>query len=151
MDKKSKFGNITLKVDIAKAFDTIKWEFILKVLNRFGLCPNFCNWIHNILDSNLISINFNGESHGYFKFSREVRQGDPPSPILFCLAEEVLSRLISAAVSNGNIFLINASRNNHVPFHIMYAEDILIFYYAKTSNVKNLRDVFRHTLQPPVK
>lgn len=50
----------------------------------------------------------------------------------------MLSRLISVMVSNGNISLISASRNNHVPSHIMYTNDILIFCSAKTSNVNNL-------------
>lgn len=85
------------------------------VLNRFGFYPTLCDWIHEILDSDFLSINFNGASHGYFKCSMGVWQGDMISPILFCQTEEELSRLIFVAVSNGNISLINASRNIHVP------------------------------------
>jgi len=38
-------GNLAMKIDIAKAFDTIEWEFILWVLKAFGFNERFCHWI----------------------------------------------------------------------------------------------------------
>jgi hypothetical protein len=38
-------GNLALKIDVTKAFDTIEWSFLLKVLKSFGFCNTFCNWI----------------------------------------------------------------------------------------------------------
>ena len=43
LDKKSFGGNLAFKVDIAKAFDTIEWPFLLKVLGAFGFNEKFCN------------------------------------------------------------------------------------------------------------
>jgi hypothetical protein len=66
LHKNSVVGNLALKVDIAKAFDTLNWDFLLKVLNCFGFCQIFCNWIHSILHSAKLSIAINGNQHGFF-------------------------------------------------------------------------------------
>jgi hypothetical protein len=49
LHKKTFGGNLALKIDIAKAFDTLDWSFLLKVVKCFGLCEKFCSWIHTIL------------------------------------------------------------------------------------------------------
>jgi len=42
-------GNISFKVDIAKAFDTVEWSFLRKVMKQFGFNDKFCSWINAIL------------------------------------------------------------------------------------------------------
>lgn len=49
LNRKCYGGNVALKIDIAKVFDTFNWKFLLQILKRFGLCSKFCNWIHNML------------------------------------------------------------------------------------------------------
>jgi len=46
LHKKTFGGNLAMKVDIAKAFDTLDWNFLLKVLKRFGFNETFCHRIH---------------------------------------------------------------------------------------------------------
>jgi len=92
LHKKSFGGNLAIKIDIAKAFDTIDWSFLIDVLQAFGFNNTFCHWIQIILHSAKLSISINGQYEGYFACTRGVRQGDSLSPLLFCLAEEVLSR-----------------------------------------------------------
>ncbi|PNX71332.1 ribonuclease H [Trifolium pratense] len=123
LHNKSYGGNLALKIDIAKAFDTLDWSFLLKVLKTFGFNEVFCYWIHLILKSAFLSVSFNGKSHGYFKCTRGVRQGDPLSPLLFCLAEDVLSRSTSNLVTEGIINLIKGTRNVNVPSHTFYANE----------------------------
>lgn len=73
LGKKNKYMNITLKVDIYKDFDIIRWEFIINVIKCFGFCPLFYEWIQTILSSEFLSISYNGQSYGYFNCNRGVR------------------------------------------------------------------------------
>jgi len=45
LHKKTFGGNLALKIDISKAFDTLDWNFLIKFLKTFGFCDKFCNWI----------------------------------------------------------------------------------------------------------
>ena len=58
---------ILLLLDFRKAFDTIEWNFIQQTLSLFNFGPWLKQWINII----------------FFKVSRGVRQGCPPSPYLF--------------------------------------------------------------------
>lgn len=140
--KKTFGGNLALKIDISKAFDTLNWNFLLKVLQSFGFNSTFCNWISSILHSAKMSVSINGTQKGYFSCNRGVRQGDPLSPILFCLAEKVLSRSIKLLVDQGKLDLIGAARGSCIPSHCFYADDLMVFCKRKISNLEALKQVF---------
>ncbi|XP_019465329.1 PREDICTED: uncharacterized protein LOC109363519 [Lupinus angustifolius] len=126
MDHKVYGGNLAIKLDVKKAFDTIDWKFLLDTLGAFGFHTTFINWIRVILNSTKLSISVNGQAVGFFSCKRGVRQGDPLSPLLFCLAEDVLSRGITKLYEQGIISSISGPRIN-TPTHVLYADDILIF------------------------
>jgi hypothetical protein len=148
LHNKSFGGNVALKIDITKAFDSLEWSFLLKVLKLFGFNAVFCNWINVILQSAFLSVSINGKSHGYFNCSRGVRQGDPLSPLLFCLAEDVLSRSISRLVSQGKLNLIKGTRNVYHPSHSFYADDLMIFCKGNIAGLRALKDLFnRYALE----
>jgi len=65
-------GNIALKVDIAKAFDTLDWNFLMMVLSNFGFSTIFVNWILIIINSARLSILVNGKAVGFFSCTRGV-------------------------------------------------------------------------------
>lgn len=41
LDKKCFGGNMAIKVDFNKAFETLNWDFFLQVLKNFGFCAKF--------------------------------------------------------------------------------------------------------------
>jgi len=71
-----------------------------------------------------------------------VRQGDPLSPLLFCLAEEVLSRGINKLVQEGKVGLIKSYRNHFIPSHTLYVDDVMIFCKGKMSCIQALKQIF---------
>jgi len=77
----------------------------------------------------------NGKAVGFFSCSRGVRQGDPLSPLLFCIAEEVLSRALSMATAAGRITPMTYCRGVSFPTHILYADDVMIFCTGTKSNI----------------
>jgi hypothetical protein len=135
-------GNLALKIDITKTFETLEWPFLMMVLRSFGFCDKFFNWIETILKSATLSISINVKMHGYFNCTRDVRQGDPLSSLLFCIAEEVLSRNISKLVADGQMFPFKGTRNVSVPSHCLYADDVLVFYNGRQSNLITLKQLF---------
>nr|GEX40628.1 RNA-directed DNA polymerase, eukaryota, reverse transcriptase zinc-binding domain protein [Tanacetum cinerariifolium] len=70
----------TFKIDIMKAYDTVNWVFLEKILEGFGFSGKFIIWIMTCVKFAAFLICVNGESFGYFKGVRGLRHGDPMSP-----------------------------------------------------------------------
>ena len=98
---------IILLLDFEKAFDTIRWSFIMKSLKLFNFGQSFITWINTIYkNTESTVINF-GNSSGFFKLQRGIRQGCPISPYLFILAVETLANAIRNDTSIQGIMVEN--------------------------------------------
>ncbi|XP_057790988.1 uncharacterized protein LOC131008106 [Salvia miltiorrhiza] len=141
MNRTCKGRNMACKVDIKKAFDTMSWNFIMSAMKAMGYDHTFLGWIATIFSSARLSILYNGKLCRYFPCSRGVRQGDPLSPIIFGIAEDVLSNLFLKAVTAGQIEPMRMSRGQLFPTHLLYADDVLIFCKATMKNARAIRDI----------
>lgn len=65
-----------LKVDLRKAFDSVRWDFVVSALRALDLPDVFVNWISQCISTPFFSLIINGNSIGYFKSTQGLRQGD---------------------------------------------------------------------------
>ncbi|XP_059669115.1 uncharacterized protein LOC132314247 [Cornus florida] len=78
---------------------------------------------------------------------REIRQGDPISPMLFVLAMEVLSLSLGNAVSNSPSFKFHWRCNKLSITHLAFADDLLLFSFGNLASVTVLHNVLTRFLQ----
>ncbi|GKB55871.1 RNA-directed DNA polymerase, eukaryota [Tanacetum coccineum] len=89
------------KVDFAKAYDSVRWDYLDNVLISFGFGPKWRSWIRGSLSSGKASILVNGSPTTEFHLYRGLKQGDPLAPFLFLLIMESLHLSFSRAVEAG--------------------------------------------------
>ena len=139
---RGKEKGILCKLDIEKAYDHIRWDFLLKMLERMGFGPKWIRWINWCISTATFSVLINGSLSGFFRSSRGLRQGDPFSPYLFVIGMEALSCLLKRAVE-GNF--ISGCRfggrdgGEIVISHLLYADDTIIFCDANAEQLMYLR------------
>ena len=85
---------IILLLDFEKAFDTIKWTYILDSLRIFNFGEQFINWVKIIYCNTQSTVINNGHSSGFFSLERGIRQGCPLSPYLFIISVEIMAHVI---------------------------------------------------------
>ena len=106
-------------VDFQKAFDSLKWNFLvscLEAFNFFNFGRNFIHWVKVLYNNIQSCVINNGVSSDNFRLERGVRHGDPPSPYLFVLAAEV--------------FAVSIRQNSNVKGISIVREETKLLQYA---------------------
>ena len=124
--KQKKMQGVLLKIDFEKTYDSIRWDFVEKVLQRKGFDDRLIRWIMSTMKGGKVCININGENGGYFRTHRGLRQGDPLSPLLFNMAADSLAHLLDKAKEHGYIKGVVPHLINGGLTHLQYADDTLL-------------------------
>ena len=122
--KQSRRPILILKLDFAKAFDTIEHEAILLILQQKGLDVKWLAWVKEILSSGSSSVLLNGVPGKQFQCKCGVRQGDPLSPLLFVIAADLLQSVVNRMLVDGVLTLPIPSHDPHFPI-IQYVDDTI--------------------------
>ncbi|CAN1164551.1 Transposon TX1 uncharacterized 149 kDa protein [Linum perenne] len=128
--KRSGKGMMVLKNDLAKAYDKVRWDFVVDTLRAMNFPEKMINIIFHCMSTTSCQVQWNGGLSESFTPSRGLRQGCPLSPYLFTLCMERLSNLICESVSMGDWEPISLTRGGTKLTHMFFADDLMHFGYA---------------------
>jgi hypothetical protein len=81
--KRRKNDCLLFKVDFERAYDSVNWGFLEKMMLKMGFTEGWLKWMRACIFESSMSILVNGSPTEDFKVGRGLRQGDPLSPFLF--------------------------------------------------------------------
>lgn len=139
--KKGRKGWMLLKLDLEKAYDRVRWDFLEDTIRAAGLSDRWVRWIMQCVSGPSMSVLWNGEKTDSFKPLRGLRQGDPLSPYLFVLCLERLCHLIDRSIANKDWKPISISRGGPKLSHICFADDLILFAEASITQIRVIRGV----------
>lgn len=99
--RKKKFDTLFLKIDFAKAYDSVSWVFLKEMLAQFNFSNKWSRWMLECISTASANVLVNGSPSGEFKLERGLRQGDPLSPILYLIVAEGLGLLVNKSIDEG--------------------------------------------------
>ena len=75
--RRGRIGEVALKIDISKAYDRLRWDYLLGVMVRMGFAPKWVEWMEQCITMVTYLVSINGELVGPINPMRGLRQGDP--------------------------------------------------------------------------
>jgi hypothetical protein len=134
---KRKTPTIVVKLDFAKAFDSVNWDSLDHVLEVRGFPALWRNWMRCLLTSSRSAVLVNGILGPWISCRRGLRQGDTLSPYLFLLVADILQKLIKADRGIRHPLMLGPC-----PM-LQYADDTIILVRGCTEDATRLK----HALQ----
>lgn len=119
--KNSNTESVVISLDVEKAFDSVRWEYLYLTLKRFGFNDQIIGCLKSLYCSPSGRIKINENLSQPVLLERRCRQGCPLSPTLFALFIEPLAQAIREA---NDITGIQIGETQHKT--CLYADDILL-------------------------
>jgi hypothetical protein len=135
----SKEKAMFIKLDLAKAYDRVSWEFLDQVLVAFIFDKEWVEWILSCVTSPSFSVLINGEPTELFSASRGLRQGDPLSPYLFIIMAEGLGRFIKFHPEQGLVQGWKWHNNISAYTHLQFVDDTGLMGLATINEARNFK------------
>lgn len=138
--KLTKKPGMLLKLDLSKAFDSLSWAYIQKILIAFGFAHSWVRWILSLISSVFFSVLINGSPSATFRPTRGIRQGDPLSPFLFVIMAEGLGRSITAAKLDGRLKGLSF-HNSPTHTHQQFFDDNMLFAHPSVQEARHVKSI----------
>lgn len=117
----------SLKVDLMKAYDSVRWDILLIVLYMVGFPSRMVNQIAECISTTRFFVSINEKLHDFFTSSRGLRQRDPMSPYTFVFAMKVYLELMGQVVRDKDFGFYWRCEKEQLT-HLCFADDLMIFY-----------------------
>lgn len=127
---------LLLLVDFEKAFDSLEWEYIDRMIKAFNFGKNLLGWVKTFYKNASSCVINNGHFSEFFNLEKGCRQGDPLSPYLFIMAIEPLA----VRIKNSNINGIKVGTVEHVIGQ--YADDTFILMDGTEQSFRATMGIF---------
>ena len=138
--KDSISGRCALKIEISKAFDSVQWSFLTKVLSAMNFPTEFIHWITLCITTASFSVQVNGKLVGFFRSARGLRQGCSLSPYVFVISMEVLSKMLDKA-AGAKKFGYHPKCSSLGVTHLSFADDLMILSDGKVRSIEGIVEV----------
>jgi exonuclease III len=132
-----------LKIDITKAYDSIHWDSIVRIMAVMGFPKTFVSWIYVCISTPSYSVVINGRPVGSFRGSKGIRQGDPLSSYLFLIVMEVLTVTLRTSYNN-KIIKYHPKCNQQQITSIMFADDVMVFTKPELPSLKGINEALQN-------
>ena len=130
-----KMDSLLCTLDIAKAFDSLDWNFVKYALQLFGFPESFLRWFDVLCTEKEIRITNNGDWSDPIKVNKGSAQGCPLSPLLFVISIEILAVRI-----RNNTEIKGIPSQNMVKKLNLVADDILLAFQNSFSACSQVLD-----------
>lgn len=137
--KQTTIPGMLLKVDLAKAYDKVDWDYLKEVLSAYDFSHDWVKWIGNLTSSAFFSILVNGSPSDTFNPSRGLRQGDPLSPFLFILLAEGLGRTLKDKRRTGELKGIDLHNSQTSHTHQQFVDDTMLMGIASVKEARVIK------------
>jgi hypothetical protein len=133
---------VILKLDFAKAFDTLEHAALLKILQCKGFDERWIRMIRALLTSGSSSVLLNGVPGKKLPCKRGVRQGDPLSPVLFVEGADLLQSMVNHLAQLGQLIPPLSIPGSDFPI-VQYADDTLLILQACPVQLLALKELLQ--------
>ena len=127
-----KITGMLLLIDFEKAFDSVSFTYIEKMLGFFGFGNQLIKWVNLLLHNFSACINLAGNLTALFQVLRGARQGDPIASPIFVMAIEIL------CIKIRNSPTIRPYRIENLSVLLsLFADDMSIFLEYNSDNLRS--------------
>jgi hypothetical protein len=128
------------KLDLAKAYDRVDWNYLEQVLVKLGFHRTWVQWIMSCVTTVRYTVRFNGVLLDTFQPTRGLRQGDPLSPYLFLFVADGLSKILQQGVTDRALEGLRVSRRAPEITSLLFADGSLLFFRASLEQTRWVKE-----------
>ncbi|KAM3360270.1 hypothetical protein P3S68_019982 [Capsicum galapagoense] len=144
INRRNRLHNVAVQLDMSKAYVRVSWIFVIKVMIRFGFSKTMINMIWRLISNNWYTMLVNGQTFGFFKSTRGLKQGDPLSPTLFRIVVEVLARGLNSLHEEDDFKGFGMPKWSKPINHLSYDDDTILFCLRHKESMKKMKKILQN-------